>query len=200
LNYPVYDKELYAVVKVLEVWQHYLWPKEFIIHYDHEALKYLKAQSNLHRRLAKWVEFIVSFPYIIKHKKGIDNVVADALSRKNVLFTQLDIKVPGLESLCDLYATAHDFSAPYSMCTGGEAWDKYHIHDGFLFLANKLCVLESFVHLLLLQESHAGGLMGHFGREKTLLMLADHFYWPRMRRAVDSLSSVALHATSQSPS
>ena len=28
LNYPVYDKELYALVRVLEVWQHYLWPKE----------------------------------------------------------------------------------------------------------------------------------------------------------------------------
>ncbi|KAK1652255.1 hypothetical protein QYE76_070060 [Lolium multiflorum] len=34
-------------------------------------------------------------------------------------------------------------------------------------------------------ENHAGGLMGHFGREKTLLMLADHFYWPKMRRDVD---------------
>jgi hypothetical protein len=37
----------------------------------------------LHRRLAKWVEFIESFPYIIKHKKGKYNIVADALSRKN---------------------------------------------------------------------------------------------------------------------
>ncbi|KAK1628254.1 hypothetical protein QYE76_002569 [Lolium multiflorum] len=36
------------------------------------------------------------------------------------------------------------------------------------------------------QESHAGGWMGHFvGREKTLFMLADHFYWPKMRRDVD---------------
>src|ERR1041385_5069406 len=92
LNYPVYDKELYALVRVLEVWQHYLWPKEFIIHSDHEALKYLKAQSNLHRRLAKWVEFIESFPYIIKYKKGKDNVVADALSRRNMLLTHLDVK------------------------------------------------------------------------------------------------------------
>ena len=24
LNYPVYDKELYALVRVLEVWQYYL--------------------------------------------------------------------------------------------------------------------------------------------------------------------------------
>jgi hypothetical protein len=26
LNYFVYDKELYALVRVLETWQHYLWP------------------------------------------------------------------------------------------------------------------------------------------------------------------------------
>ncbi|KAK1628508.1 hypothetical protein QYE76_002823 [Lolium multiflorum] len=31
LNYPIYDKELYALVRVLEVWQHYLWPKEEIV-------------------------------------------------------------------------------------------------------------------------------------------------------------------------
>ena len=29
LNYPIYDKELYALVRTLETWQHYLWPKEF---------------------------------------------------------------------------------------------------------------------------------------------------------------------------
>jgi hypothetical protein len=43
-------------------------------------------------------------------------VVADALSRKNMLLTQLDIKVPGLESLCDLYATDHDFSGTLYAC------------------------------------------------------------------------------------
>jgi hypothetical protein len=184
LNYPIYNKELYALVRVLEVWQHYLLPKEFIIHSDHEALKYLKAQSNLHRRLAKWVEFIESFPYITKYKKGNDNVVVDALSRKNMLLTHLDVKVPTLKSLCGLYATNPDFAEPYCLCALKNTWDKYHLHDEFVFRANKLCVPESSVCLLLLQESHAGGSMGHFGHEKTLLMLADHFYWPKMRRDV----------------
>jgi hypothetical protein len=123
LNYSIYDKELYALVRVLEVWQHYLWPKEFIIHSDHEALKYLKAQSNLHRRLAKWVEFIELFPNIIKYKKGNNNVVVDALSRKHMLLIQLDVKVPGLESLCTLYAADVDFVEPYRLCSLEKAWD-----------------------------------------------------------------------------
>jgi hypothetical protein len=114
LNYLVYDKELYALVRVLEVWQHYLWPKEFIIHSDHESLKYLQGQSKLNRRHAKWVEFIKSFPYIVKYKKGKENVVADALSRKNVLLNCLEVQVPGLESLHDLYANDHDFVVPYA--------------------------------------------------------------------------------------
>ena len=61
LNYPIYDKELYALVRVLEVWQHYLWPKEFVIHSDHQSLKYLKSQANLNKRHPKWGEFIESF-------------------------------------------------------------------------------------------------------------------------------------------
>jgi hypothetical protein len=53
LNYPTYDKELYAFVRTLETWQHYLWPVEFVIYSDHESLKHLKGQGKLSRRHAK---------------------------------------------------------------------------------------------------------------------------------------------------
>ena len=184
LNYSVYDKELYALVRALETWQHYLWPKEFVIHSDHEALKYLKGQAKLNRRHAKWVEFIETFPYIVKYKKGKDNVVADALSRRNVLLNQLEVKVLGLENLKEMYNDDPEFLEPYNHCKDGKGWEKYHIHDGFLFRANKLCVPNSSVRLLLLQESHGGGLTGHFGQKKTYELLSDHFYWPKMRRDV----------------
>ena len=55
LNYPVYDKEMYALVRALEMWQHYFRPKEFMIHTDHESLKHIKVQGKLHKRHAKWV-------------------------------------------------------------------------------------------------------------------------------------------------
>ncbi|KAH9734678.1 hypothetical protein KPL71_017451 [Citrus sinensis] len=45
LNYPTYDKEMYALVRALGTWQHYLLPKEFVIHTDHESLKHLKEQA-----------------------------------------------------------------------------------------------------------------------------------------------------------
>jgi len=75
LNYPTYNKELYALVRALETRQHYLWPKEFVIHWDNESLKHLKGQGKLNRRHAKWVEFIETFPSIITYKQGKENIV-----------------------------------------------------------------------------------------------------------------------------
>jgi hypothetical protein len=43
LNYSTCDKELSALVKCLETWQHYLWSKEFVIHSDHESLKHIRS-------------------------------------------------------------------------------------------------------------------------------------------------------------
>jgi len=73
-----------------------LLPKEFVIHTDHESLKYLKGQSKLNRRHAKWVEFMESFPYVIKYKKWLVNVVADALSRRHALISMLNAQLMGL--------------------------------------------------------------------------------------------------------
>ncbi|KAA3480635.1 Transposon Ty3-G Gag-Pol polyprotein [Gossypium australe] len=48
LNYHTYDKKIYALT-----WQHYLWPKEFVIHTDHESLKHLKNHHKLNKRHAR---------------------------------------------------------------------------------------------------------------------------------------------------
>ena len=156
-----------------------------MIHSDHESLKHLKGQLKLNRRHAKWCEFIESFPYIVKYKKGKDNVVADALSRRHALLTQLDAKILRLESIKELYPTDLNFDEPYSKCCDGKDLVKFHVNDGFLLRANKLCIPECSVRILLLQEAHAGGLMGHFGAKKTEQVLADHFFWPKMRRDVE---------------
>ncbi|RDX87649.1 hypothetical protein CR513_30847, partial [Mucuna pruriens] len=38
------------------------------------------------------------------------------------------------------------------------------------------------IRQLLVKKAHEGGLMGHFGELKTLVILNEHFYWPQIKR------------------
>ena len=183
LKYPTYDKELYALVRALKTWQHYLWPKEFVIHTDHESLKHLKGQHKLNKRHARWMEFVETFPYVSRYKQGKENIVADALSRRYVLIYTLDDKLLGFEQIKELYPLDQYFSNEYACCEKG-AHDKFFRHEGFLFRENRLCIPNCSIRDLLVRESHGGGLMGHFGVAKTLGVLQEHFYWPHMKRDV----------------
>ncbi|XP_074299024.1 uncharacterized protein LOC141630032 [Silene latifolia] len=99
LNYSTYDKEFYAIVRALDHWSHYLRPKPFILHSDHEALKHIHGQQKLNQRHAKWVEFLQSFTFSSKYKTGSSNVVADALSRRHSLLIELDARILGFEHI-----------------------------------------------------------------------------------------------------
>jgi hypothetical protein len=131
-----------------------------------------------------WVEFIETFLYIIKHKKekdhdffGLKSIIADALSRRYTMLPQLDHDFFGLKSIKELYAINFDFKYAYESCREGRTWNKYVLHDGLLYRANKLCVPASSVCHLFLQEAHGGGLMRHFGVKKTEDVLVAHFFW-----------------------
>ena len=154
LNYSTYDNYLYALVWTLETWQHYLWPKEFVIHSDHESLKHIRSQAKLNRIHAKWVEFIETFPYGIKHKKGKENVIVDALSHCYTMLSPLDFKIFGLETIKHQYVHDAEFKDVLQNCKEWRTWNKFVLNDGFVFRANKLCISASSVRLLLLQEAH----------------------------------------------
>jgi len=56
----------------------------------------------------------------------------------------------------------------------------------------KLCAQQGSIRKFLVQESHEGGLMGHFGVHRTLTILTDKFYWPYMRVDVQRYGSKCL--------
>jgi hypothetical protein len=147
-------------------------------------LKHIRGQAKLNKHHTKWVEFIEIFSYIIKHKKGKENVIADGLPRRYTILSQLDHKIFGLESIKELYATDVDFKDAYENYREVTTWNKYVLQNGLLYRANKLCVPGSFVRLLFLQETHIGGLMEYFGVKKTEDVLAAHLFWLKMRRDV----------------
>ena len=82
INYPTYDKELYALVQSVKKWKHYLLGKETIVHTDHQPLQYLQSQTKLQQaRHFGWMGFLQQFHLVIRYKKGIYNKVADMISR-----------------------------------------------------------------------------------------------------------------------
>jgi hypothetical protein len=50
------------------------------------------------------------------YKKWKDNIIANALSKRYTMFSQLDHKFFGSESIKELYATNFDFKDAYENC------------------------------------------------------------------------------------
>ena len=81
-NYSATERETFAVISALEHWRCYLDNgNQFTVYTDHAALKWFLNLSNPSGRLARWALRLSCFNFILKHKKGKDNVVPDYLSR-----------------------------------------------------------------------------------------------------------------------
>jgi hypothetical protein len=81
-NYATHDLELAAIVHTLKMWRDYLMGKRFELRTDHSGLKYLSEQPTLNARQMRRMEFLSEYDFDIKHIKGKENKVVDALSRR----------------------------------------------------------------------------------------------------------------------
>lgn len=82
-NYSTIEKETLALVLALQHFEVYLGSSSLPIEVftDHNPLTFLSRMSNHNQRLMRWSLIVQEFNLKIQHKKGADNIVADALSR-----------------------------------------------------------------------------------------------------------------------
>ena len=88
-----HDKEMLAIMQALAKWRQYLLGRKFMIRIDHNSLQYPLQPKTLSTKQHKWIEKTGAFDMEIIHKKGKENVVADALSRKDEDITSYSISV-----------------------------------------------------------------------------------------------------------
>jgi hypothetical protein len=67
---------------VMDFWCPYLLGKRFQIKTDHQSLKYFLEQRISCSEQQKWVTKLFGYDYEIIYKKGKENMVANALSKK----------------------------------------------------------------------------------------------------------------------
>ena len=106
-NYTTTEKEFLAVVFALEKFRSYIVGSPVTIFTDHAALKYLLSKQDTKPRLTRWILLCQEFNLTIKDKKGVENVVADHLSRLVSETTPEGLHIGGTFPDEQLFALVH---------------------------------------------------------------------------------------------
>ena len=103
-NYSASEREYLAVVCVAQILRPYLEGKHFVVHTDHAALRLIFDLEDASNRLARWRLRLLEFNFEVRHRKGCENTVADAVSRFPTFgHTHIapDLDIPCLVVECD---------------------------------------------------------------------------------------------------
>lgn len=83
INYSTIEKEALALVWALVHFDVYLGGgvQPLVVYSDHNPLTYLHTLHNPNQRLMRWALYLQPYHLEVRHIRGVDNVIADALSR-----------------------------------------------------------------------------------------------------------------------
>lgn len=155
--------------KALKHWEHYLIGNEFVLCSDHQALKFLGGQRRISQDMhARWITFLEKFPYRLRHKLGIENKAADALSRRVALLATLRYEIVGFDCLKNNYESDEDLGEKWKNCQCNQPTEDFHISEGFFMKGNRLCLPRTSLLEKVIRDLHWRGLAGNLGRDKTI--------------------------------
>nr|GFA46376.1 putative reverse transcriptase domain-containing protein [Tanacetum cinerariifolium] len=193
-NYTTHDLELGLVVFALKIWRHYLYGTKCTLFTDHKSLQHILDQKELNMRQHQWLKLLSDYDCDICYHPGKENVVADALNRKErieplwiralVMTIGLDlpkqileakIEAQKLENLekedvgdmirKDIPKEKLEPRADGTLCLNGRSW------------------LPCYGDLrsVIMHESHKLKYSIHLGSEKMYQDMKKLYWWPNMK-------------------
>jgi len=83
-NYEIHDKEMLAIIRVLEEWRHFLEGATHLVEIwtNHKNLEYFMTAKKLNCRQARWSLHLARFDFLFHHRPGHTMGKPDALSRR----------------------------------------------------------------------------------------------------------------------
>ncbi|GFT34882.1 retrovirus-related Pol polyprotein from transposon opus [Trichonephila clavipes] len=210
-NYTVTERECLAVIWALNKFKTYFGPLPVKVITDHAALTKLTNGKNLSSRMIRWALKLSEFNIEWEHRPGVQNVVADLLSRNPVdsvegsqiscaalralainsreQFIKEQREDPELGHIYRYLENPDDGSVNATIC---ESWSQdFKLINGLLFYAKYFSTLgELRVYIPgslrkdIMKEFHDLPLAGHLGKRKTYLKLRDTCYFPFMRKYI----------------
>lgn len=198
-NYSTTERETLAVISALEHWRCYIDNgKQFTVYTDHAALKWFLKLSNPSGRLARWALRLSSFNFILKHKRGRDNLVPDLLSRTscplgvNPILLNPQTVSPALEHYNKILLECRN---------NPDQYPNYTIRENKLFryTQSPYALTEDFawkevphpdLRETIVKNNHGSPDQPHLGIFKTYKKLSLLYYWPAMFKDIAKIISI----------
>jgi hypothetical protein len=202
-NYTTTEKELLAIVFALEKFRSYLIGSKVVVFIDHSALRHLLSKGDSKPRLLRWVLLLQEFDLEIKDKKGVENVVADHLSRlenPQVTSRELQVREEFPDEKLFAISTTPWFADMANFKAGGVIPEDYSIQqqkklfsdakhyfwdDSFLFKMGqdgiiRRCVGDHEIQSIM-WHCHGSPCGGHHSGPRTAAkVLQSGFFWPTL--------------------
>jgi hypothetical protein len=163
--------------------------KKFLLLTDNSGVKYMFNQPDLNARQARWLAFLSEFDFEVRHIKGKENKVADALRRRvhglfevNISRAESDLEQRiRTTSINDGNYTKVMEEFQNSIANSDKPYlsiDK----NGLLRFENRLYMPDlAELKLIVVDEVHKKPYSVHPGYQKTITTLRKLFYWPNMK-------------------
>ncbi|GJS09677.1 putative reverse transcriptase domain-containing protein [Tanacetum coccineum] len=192
-NYTTHDLELGAVVFALKIWRHYLYGTKSVIYTDHKSLQHIfdQKEKELNMRQRRWIELFSDYECEIRYHPGKANVVADALSKKEM------VKPKRVRAMA---MTIQSGMKGMILAAQGEAFDQENVmnerlhgldqqmerkRDESLYFIDRIWVpLVGGVRTVIMDEVHKSRYSVHPGADKMYYDLRDMYWWPGMNRDI----------------
>jgi hypothetical protein len=197
LHMSTYEKELFALVTAIQKWRPYLLGQSFVVKTDQQSLKFLLEQKVGTHFQQKWLTKLLVYDFSVEYKKGVDNKVADALSRRedndvsDVKVSLFLLSIPRAVWVEELKA---EYASDQELQTLLNQWQNhkldttmYSCRDGLLLYKNRILLGQSpqLKHKVL-SFVHSDPTSGHSGYDKTLQRAKKDFFWKGMRKDLKS--------------
>uniref|UniRef100_A0A0W0GCX0 Putative reverse transcriptase-rnase h-integrase n=1 Tax=Moniliophthora roreri TaxID=221103 RepID=A0A0W0GCX0_MONRR len=209
-NYEIYDRELFAIVRALQTWRHYVMGNGFPVTVlsDHKNLTYFRTAQKLNRRQARWSLLLSMFDLRLVHVPGTQMVQSDALSRRpdhvlqedtdndnvvllpdalfiNVIDTDLQGRLKKALGTDDFHASALESLLDQGIPPIKSSLSDWKFEDDLLFYKGRAYVPND-IHLRreIVRTIHEGQPFGHPGQFGTIDLVGREFWWPGMAKFI----------------
>lgn len=190
LSKYVYEKELMALVLVVQYWRQYLMGRKFIVHSDQKSLKHLLEQRITKDNQQTWMSKLMGFQFDIMYKKGKENVVADALSRQHEIvecshILSFPVWKESTEVEKEVAQDSEMQKIIQDLQQGTSSWPGYSLFKEKFFYKKRLVIPAKLSLMpILLAEYHSSPSGGHSGFLLTYRRMAANLYWKGMKKQI----------------